>query len=342
MVRVAIVNRTVVRNVCKYAARGAERLQCVSVAADGEPELVLDGEAEVDGVSVRLERDPTVVGTVDSAVQLERVVLEGDREACESLLRASEEHARPDARGKVVVYTNRGGWWDVLDRIPPRDVGTVFVEGKDAVVEDLRAFLGSEADYGRFGIPYRRNYLFHGPPGTGKTSLTVALVSHFRLSVAFLSLGSAGMDDAGLFEAVGKLPKGACVVLEDADVIIRGRTTERTGVTYQGVLNVLDGIASKHGCVTFVTTNHRDQFDAAMLRRIDYELAFQPCTGAQRRAMAASMCPRAADATEVIGRHRNVSAVQLQRFLFAHRDAEALAPFEGELRSDEAHTSMFS
>jgi chaperone BCS1 len=37
-------------------------------------------------------------------------------------------------------------------------------------------------------MPWRRGYLFHGPPGTGKSKLCLALCSHFRLNLAVVSL----------------------------------------------------------------------------------------------------------------------------------------------------------
>ena len=38
-----------------------------------------------------------------------------------------------------------------------------------SLVEDAREFLRSEDWYTKAGIPHRRGYLLHGPPGTGKS-----------------------------------------------------------------------------------------------------------------------------------------------------------------------------
>ena len=43
---------------------------------------------------------------------------------------------------------------------------------KERLLEDARDFLESETWYSERGIPFRRGYLLHGSPGSGKTSLS--------------------------------------------------------------------------------------------------------------------------------------------------------------------------
>jgi chaperone BCS1 len=38
-----------------------------------------------------------------------------------------------------------------------------------SLVEDVKEFLQTEDWYVKAGIPHRRGYLLHGPPGTGKS-----------------------------------------------------------------------------------------------------------------------------------------------------------------------------
>jgi len=51
-------------------------------------------------------------------------------------------------------------------------------------------------------------------------------------------------------------------------------TTEQTGVTLSGLLNALDGVSSREGRVLFLTTNHPDRLDPALIRpgRVDLKL----------------------------------------------------------------------
>ena len=54
-----------------------------------------------------------------------------------------------------------------------RPLSSVVLEPgvKDMLIADARDFLASEVWYAERGIPYRRGYLLHGVPGSGKTSL---------------------------------------------------------------------------------------------------------------------------------------------------------------------------
>jgi hypothetical protein len=55
----------------------------------------------------------------------------------------------------------------------------------DSLVEDAAEFLKSEDWYISSGIPNRRGYLLHGPPGTGKseaTPLSLHRVLHLTIS----------------------------------------------------------------------------------------------------------------------------------------------------------------
>ena len=45
------------------------------------------------------------------------------------------------------------------------------------------------------GIPYRRGYLLHGPPGCGKSSFITALAGELQHSICLLNLSLRGMND---------------------------------------------------------------------------------------------------------------------------------------------------
>lgn len=67
------------------------------------------------------------------------------------------------------------------------------------------------------GIPYRRGYLLHGPPGSGKTSFIQALAGSLNYNICLLNLAERGLTDDKLNHLLGLVPDRSFVLLEDVD-----------------------------------------------------------------------------------------------------------------------------
>ncbi|ORZ15322.1 P-loop containing nucleoside triphosphate hydrolase protein, partial [Absidia repens] len=89
-------------------------------------------------------------------------------------------------------------------------------ENEHRLLKDLDTFTNNKAFYKRVGFPFRRGYLLHGQPGTGKTSLVLAVASYLQLSLYFINLGYI-RSDAELIQAFSTVPANAIVVFEDVD-----------------------------------------------------------------------------------------------------------------------------
>lgn len=124
-----------------------------------------------------------------------------------------------------------GSWYKTASRTS-RPMSTVILaaDQKDAIIKDMNEFLhpSSAGWYARRGIPYRRGYLFHGEPGTGKTSLSFALAGLFGLDVHALSLQEPTLTEADLMSLFNALPRRCVVLLEDVDAagLVRDETEE--------------------------------------------------------------------------------------------------------------------
>jgi chaperone BCS1 len=114
-----------------------------------------------------------------------------------------------------------GGYWSVQSTRPSRPISTVTLDEaqKNKVVADINEYLhpATARWYAARGIPHRRGYLFHGPPGTGKTSLSFAIAGIFGLSVYCASLSERDMSESDLASLFGQLPNRCIVLLEDID-----------------------------------------------------------------------------------------------------------------------------
>lgn len=150
----------------------------------------------------------------------------------------------------------------------------------EAIVKDIRDFVAKDTKvwYEAHGLPHRRSYLFHGPPGCGKTSTIRMIAGLFRLNACFLSFTASDFSNQVLQDALASLPRRALLVLEDVDVLFNeDRRSETTGsLTFSGMLNAMDGLISTDGIITVFTTNHIDKLDPALIRagRVDRRFEF--------------------------------------------------------------------
>jgi mitochondrial chaperone BCS1 len=198
--------------------------------------------------------------------------------------------------GKTVVFSARGMEWNTLgDPRKKRPLGSVILdEGvKDGIVADVKDFLERQQWYVDRGIPYRRGYLLYGPPGSGKSSFIQALAGELDYSVAMINLSEMGMTDDKLAYLLTKLPKRSILLLEDADAaFVNRRQRDADGysgatVTFSGLLNALDGVAAGEERIAFLTTNHVDRLDPALIRpgRVDMMVRIGEATRYQAAQM---------------------------------------------------------
>lgn len=184
-----------------------------------------------------------------------------------------------------------GPEWRRRGDLPPRTLDSVILkEGQlEALVADLGGFLDREEEYASFSQAWHRGYLFHGAPGTGKTTLARALANKFDLPVYYLPLGD--MDkDADLTQYVAAISPRSVLLLEDIDNFHSAteRSDEKGKASLAAMLNALDGVWTPHGLIVVMTTNHREALDEALVRpgRIDVEEEFTPLDWTQAAAIA--------------------------------------------------------
>jgi hypothetical protein len=173
---------------------------------------------------------------------------------------------------KVFIPSPKGHW-DLISKNKKRSIDTVFIKNKDEIIKDIDEFLSSEEDYQIFGHPYKRNYLFFGPPGNGKTSLISSIASKYNLDIYLMSF-SINITDEIFKKLISSLPINGLLVIEDIDGLFDEK--EKKQVSISTVLNIMDGLAKKNRLLTIMTTNHYDRLSDAFKRagRIDMNVEF--------------------------------------------------------------------
>ncbi|UBV42353.1 AAA family ATPase [Deinococcus taeanensis] len=197
-------------------------------------------------------------------------MLSGARAVLPELLRDAYESTAGRSDGRVEIHVPEYQGWSLAERRPARPLGSlIYAPGLlDTLQDDLAAFFRDREWYAGMGIPYRRGYLLHGPPGNGKSSLVAALAGQFGLNVCVLNLATPDLTDDRLTSLLSGLPRRALLLLEDIDAVFVGREPRAPGVklSFNGLLNALDGVAAGEGRVTFMTTNDLGGLDAALIR----------------------------------------------------------------------------
>ncbi|KAJ7057547.1 hypothetical protein C8F01DRAFT_319354 [Mycena amicta] len=224
------------------------------------------------------------------------------------VLQAKREYEAEAVHRIQIFFADPHGSWRWADARHKRPLGTIVLEPgvKEMLLGDARDFLASEKWYSDRGVPWRRGYLLHGVPGSGKSSLIHALAGELMLDIYVVSLSSAWISDSLLMGLMGRVPKGAIILLEDLDAAFtrsvqrrdmdsdddrkeqgpelpagsKRRSREKEGrerlgrnemsdintLSLSGLLNALDGVAAAEGRILFATTNHLEKLDPALSR----------------------------------------------------------------------------
>lgn len=236
------------------------------------------------------------------------------RELFEAMM---EEFRHRNSTDTITVTAWDYDKWGEPVTVTKRTLETVILESelKASLISDIDRFYASRKWYEQRGLPYKRCVLFHGPPGTGKTSIIKALASHYGRNVYTINLSC--ISDNMLQKALASVPEGSILLIEDFDT---NKTVGRraapaaelqpadgsapaapsapkpenfSALSLSGLLNALDGIVPLDGSLIFMTTNHIEQIDPALLRngRVDRRIEIPYLREAEIRAYIQLMFP---------------------------------------------------
>jgi len=232
------------------------------------------------------------------------------------------------------VYQIDNSDWTKVASVEKRSLETVVVNPSiiQALTESIEHFQANRAWYINNGFPYKLTFLLHGVSGTGKTSLIKAIASHYGYNLCLLNLAS--MSDEFLQKMLAKAPPRSIIAIEDFD---SARSTHRRKIvpvepslprplrpgetstdelklspkrqaieqegspleflTLSGILNALQGLLPLEDKILFLTTNHIELMDEALIRkgRVDKILEVGPMRDAEIRRYARMLYPELDD-----------------------------------------------
>jgi hypothetical protein len=208
-----------------------------------------------------------------------------------------------------------------------RTFDNVFFEQKKQVQHRTKFFLEHRDWYDRKGIPYTLGFLYHGPPGTGKTSTIKAIANEGKRHIINIQLSEIKTkqqlqhlffnDEIHVYNGTNleryTIPVSERLyVIEDIDAMgdavlkrewkkpqvvkkddlepFMHKEEEKDALDLSFLLNLLDGTLEANGRILIITTNFPERIDRALIRpgRIDMIVHFQKCTLAVVNEMVTS------------------------------------------------------
>jgi SpoVK/Ycf46/Vps4 family AAA+-type ATPase len=159
-------------------------------------------------------------------------------------------------------------------------------ELKQSILSDIRNFLKNRKKYVEFGMVWKRGYIFHGPPGNGKTLFLRKLGGAFGLNMTDMTnrLDQDGTlrlpqhaepYENGTILSLSKLASGdddenppEIYYLEDMEKVIGKNDNDFGRITLSNFLTAIDGVSRlANGLILIGTTNHKDKLEGAILGR---------------------------------------------------------------------------
>lgn len=236
-------------------------------------------------------------------------------------------------KGLRVFSANSWGGWEIITDSLNKDLEGVFIdqEDKDYITKDIDNFLSKKEKLKEKGIPYKRNFLFHGVSGTGKTTLIKALATKYRRDIYFFSMNRS-MDNNDFIQTINDIQSGSFIVIEEVDVIFNQREKTEGNVSFDVFINALDGIVSKEDSIIFMTTNHIEKVDEALMRpgRVDTQLEFKEGEFSHFKAMAEFIYDKTLNSKEtkslakILGLHNTYKHSLIQNFYIKFNSFEEM------------------
>jgi hypothetical protein len=223
----------------------------------------------------------------------------------------------------IHLYTSNGRNWTKYGSIDKKYISPIVLDKKTKamVFDDVKKFIDSKLDYKKYRIPYKRNYLFYGRSGSGKTALVNHLAHMLNRSIYVISF-DAILTNKSLIAGINSIDRPAFVLIDNIDLLF---AKDKSPCTLSTILTILDGIKIK-GIITIITASRIDILDAAIIRsgRIDKLVKFDNVVVEQITEFFKLYNVKVNNTTfkqfQQICQKKELSSASISEFLFGHRD----------------------
>lgn len=212
-----------------------------------------------------------------------------------------------DDENYISVFANRitnfssSVFWreDELQLSQPHTKKSKFFFSQEGleILNNVKNWINKRDWYVEREISWRRGCLLHGRPGTGKSSLILQIAKKLDIPLIIYNLNTLTDQE---FEKKLKANSNEyphILLFEEIDQVWNKDRTNKNNITgFKGLsfdvfINKLSGANSIKNCFVFMTTNHIDQLDPALIRsgRVDHIIELKPLCKDGKRFIAERM-----------------------------------------------------
>jgi hypothetical protein len=164
----------------------------------------------------------------------------------------------------------------------------IFPKRIKDLIKEIELWRNSRDWYQSKGIPWKRGWLLYGPPGTGKTALARAFAEDDNMPIYVFNLAEMSNHELTKTWSEMQINVPCIALIEDIDNVFHGRenvarkngmmplmmSKEKEGdekqrnpfapLTFDCLLNCIDGVDRSDGIFTIITTNDIAKVDPAL------------------------------------------------------------------------------
>ncbi|CAI9742041.1 mitochondrial chaperone BCS1-like [Octopus vulgaris] len=264
------------------------------------------------------------MGDITTGVPFETVSLTAvgqNKQLFIDILDEARAIALKEQEGRTVMYTPMGAEWRQLGYPKrKRPLHSVILDHgiSEGIFKDINEFISSVKWYTDRGIPYRRGYLLHGPPGCGKSSYIVALAGELDYHICVMNLSERSLTDDRVSHLLTTAPEQSIILLEDIDAAFVSRDLSvENPAAYQGF-----GRLTLSGLLNALT-----ELDSALIRpgRVDIKEKIDFASKHQIKTMFLRFYPEEPEsvaeqfADQLLAESQEISAAQLQGYFLMYK-----------------------